>query len=88
MARELVPVDEAFMRKGEDDDEESSTTLGLEQKGLKEVLHLSLEFVVMECCFSMLSILNSILFFPYPAKKHVLPLYDHLFAFVAAQTHP
>ena len=35
LARELVPVDEAFMRKGDDDDdeEESETTLGLEQKG-------------------------------------------------------
>lgn len=39
LARELVPVDEAFMRKGDDDDdededeEESEATLGLEQKG-------------------------------------------------------
>ncbi|TKS84776.1 Lipoxygenase -like proteiny domain-containing protein 1 [Collichthys lucidus] len=33
LARELVPVDEAFMRK-EDDDEESETTLGLEQKSM------------------------------------------------------
>lgn len=34
LARELVPVDEAFMKKGDDDDEEDSeTTLGLEQKG-------------------------------------------------------
>lgn len=30
IARELVPVDEAFMRKDEDD--ETSGTLGLEQK--------------------------------------------------------
>ncbi|KAK5900382.1 hypothetical protein CgunFtcFv8_025344 [Champsocephalus gunnari] len=37
LARELVPVDEAFMRKGDDDDddeEESETTLGLEQKAM------------------------------------------------------
>lgn len=34
LARELVPVDEAFMRKGDEDDEEDSeATLGLEQKG-------------------------------------------------------
>lgn len=34
LARELVPVDEAFMKKGDDDDEEESeATLGLEQKG-------------------------------------------------------
>jgi len=34
LARELVPVDEAFMKKGDDsDDEDSETTLGLEQKG-------------------------------------------------------
>lgn len=33
LARELVPVDEAFMRKGDDDDEDSEATLGLEQKG-------------------------------------------------------
>uniref|UniRef100_A0A3B3ZLB7 PLAT domain-containing protein n=1 Tax=Periophthalmus magnuspinnatus TaxID=409849 RepID=A0A3B3ZLB7_9GOBI len=33
LARELVPVDEAFMKKGDDDDEEDSeATLGLEQK--------------------------------------------------------
>ncbi|XP_058639789.1 lipoxygenase homology domain-containing protein 1 isoform X2 [Onychostoma macrolepis] len=32
IARELVPVDEAFMRKDEDE-EESGATLGLEQKG-------------------------------------------------------
>lgn len=31
IARELVPVDEAFMRKDEDE-EGTSTTLGLEQK--------------------------------------------------------
>ncbi|KAF3701896.1 Lipoxygenase -like proteiny domain-containing protein 1 [Channa argus] len=35
LARELVPVDEAFMKKGEDDDdEESEPTLGLEQKAM------------------------------------------------------
>lgn len=33
LARELVPVDEAFMRKGDDEDEDSEATLGLEQKG-------------------------------------------------------
>uniref|UniRef100_A0A3Q2V469 Lipoxygenase homology PLAT domains 1a n=1 Tax=Haplochromis burtoni TaxID=8153 RepID=A0A3Q2V469_HAPBU len=33
LARELVPVDEAFMKKGDDDDEDDSeATLGLEQK--------------------------------------------------------
>uniref|UniRef100_A0A8C5H2G2 Lipoxygenase homology domain-containing protein 1-like n=1 Tax=Gouania willdenowi TaxID=441366 RepID=A0A8C5H2G2_GOUWI len=37
LARELVPVDEAFMKRGEDDDEddeESDVTLGLEQKAM------------------------------------------------------
>uniref|UniRef100_A0A3P8UHJ0 Lipoxygenase homology PLAT domains 1 n=1 Tax=Cynoglossus semilaevis TaxID=244447 RepID=A0A3P8UHJ0_CYNSE len=35
LARELVPVDEAFMKKGDDDDEEESeATLGLEQKAM------------------------------------------------------
>ncbi|XP_056288042.1 lipoxygenase homology domain-containing protein 1-like isoform X1 [Pseudoliparis swirei] len=35
LARELVPVDEAFMKKGDDsDDEDSETTLGLEQKAM------------------------------------------------------
>lgn len=33
LARELVPVDEAFMKKGDDDEEDSEATLGLEQKG-------------------------------------------------------
>lgn len=33
LARELVPVDEAFMWKGDEDDEDSEATLGLEQKG-------------------------------------------------------
>lgn len=34
LARELVPVDEAFMKKvDDDDDEDSEATLGLEQKG-------------------------------------------------------
>lgn len=33
LARELVPVDEAFMRKDEDEDDEGTgATLGLEQK--------------------------------------------------------
>ncbi|XP_056875603.1 lipoxygenase homology domain-containing protein 1 [Takifugu flavidus] len=34
LARELVPVDEAFMRKGGDDEEDSEATLGLEQKAM------------------------------------------------------
>uniref|UniRef100_A0A669B819 Lipoxygenase homology PLAT domains 1 n=1 Tax=Oreochromis niloticus TaxID=8128 RepID=A0A669B819_ORENI len=35
LARELVPVDEAFMKKGDDDDEDDSeATLGLEQKAM------------------------------------------------------
>lgn len=38
LARELVPVDEAFMRKGEDDEEDSEATLGLEQKGENNVM--------------------------------------------------
>lgn len=39
LARELVPVDEAFMRKGDDDDEEDSeATLGLEQKGESNIM--------------------------------------------------
>lgn len=33
LARELVPVDEAFMKKGDEDEDESEATLGLEQKG-------------------------------------------------------
>lgn len=38
LARELVPVDEAFMKKGDDDDEDDSeATLGLEQKGESNV---------------------------------------------------
>lgn len=38
LARELVPVDEAFMRKGDDDEEDSEATLGLEQKGESNVM--------------------------------------------------
>lgn len=39
LARELVPVDEAFMKKGDDDDEEDSeATLGLEQKGESNIM--------------------------------------------------
>lgn len=38
LARELVPVDEAFMKKGDDDDEDSETTLGLEQKGESNIM--------------------------------------------------
>ncbi|XP_062291185.1 lipoxygenase homology domain-containing protein 1 [Scomber scombrus] len=34
LARELVPVDEAFMKKGDDDDEDSDAALGLEQKAM------------------------------------------------------
>ncbi|XP_070780971.1 lipoxygenase homology domain-containing protein 1 [Enoplosus armatus] len=34
LARELVPVDEAFMKKGDDDEEDSDATLGLEQKAM------------------------------------------------------
>ncbi|XP_045923575.1 lipoxygenase homology domain-containing protein 1-like [Micropterus dolomieu] len=34
LARELVPVDEAFMKKGDDDEEDSEATLGLEQKAM------------------------------------------------------
>ncbi|XP_053732656.1 lipoxygenase homology domain-containing protein 1-like isoform X2 [Synchiropus splendidus] len=34
LARELVPVDEAFMKKGDEDDEDSEATLGLEQKAM------------------------------------------------------
>uniref|UniRef100_A0A7N8X6X4 Lipoxygenase homology PLAT domains 1a n=1 Tax=Mastacembelus armatus TaxID=205130 RepID=A0A7N8X6X4_9TELE len=34
LARELVPVDEAFMKKGDDDEENSEATLGLEQKAM------------------------------------------------------
>uniref|UniRef100_M3ZSE1 Lipoxygenase homology PLAT domains 1 n=1 Tax=Xiphophorus maculatus TaxID=8083 RepID=M3ZSE1_XIPMA len=32
LARELVPVDEAFMKKGDEDEDDSEATLGLEQK--------------------------------------------------------
>lgn len=38
LARELVPVDEAFMRKGDDDEEDSEATLGLEQKGESNII--------------------------------------------------
>uniref|UniRef100_A0A8C5BBE6 Lipoxygenase homology domains 1b n=1 Tax=Gadus morhua TaxID=8049 RepID=A0A8C5BBE6_GADMO len=34
IARELVPVDEAFMKRNDDDDEDSGTALGLEQKSM------------------------------------------------------
>ncbi|CAG5986167.1 unnamed protein product [Menidia menidia] len=34
LARELVPVDEAFMRMGDEDEEEEEATLGLEQKAM------------------------------------------------------
>nr|XP_020476822.1 lipoxygenase homology domain-containing protein 1-like isoform X2 [Monopterus albus] len=34
LARELVPVDEAFMKKGDDDEEDAEATLGLEQKAM------------------------------------------------------
>ncbi|KAJ3604783.1 hypothetical protein NHX12_026835, partial [Muraenolepis orangiensis] len=43
IARELVPVDEAFMRKGDDDDEESSATLGLEQKAMSTTYTLKVK---------------------------------------------
>ncbi|KAG9353677.1 hypothetical protein JZ751_011799, partial [Albula glossodonta] len=36
IARELVPVDEAFMKRNDDEEEDSSATLGLEQKGKLE----------------------------------------------------
>lgn len=38
LARELVPVDEAFMKKGDDDEEDSEATLGLEQKGEDNII--------------------------------------------------
>lgn len=38
LARELVPVDEAFMKKGDDDEEDSEATLGLEQKGESSIM--------------------------------------------------
>lgn len=39
LARELVPVDEAFMKKSDDDDDEDSeATLGLEQKGESNIM--------------------------------------------------
>ncbi|MED6285501.1 hypothetical protein CHARACLAT_029959, partial [Characodon lateralis] len=34
LARELVPVDEAFMKKGDEDEDDSEATLGLEQKAM------------------------------------------------------
>ncbi|KAI1905273.1 hypothetical protein AGOR_G00014410 [Albula goreensis] len=34
IARELVPVDEAFMKRNDDEEEDSSATLGLEQKAM------------------------------------------------------
>nr|XP_055024965.1 lipoxygenase homology domain-containing protein 1 isoform X1 [Misgurnus anguillicaudatus] len=42
IARELVPVDEAFMRKDEDD-EESGATLGLEQKAMSTTYTLRIK---------------------------------------------
>lgn len=38
LARELVPVDEAFMKKGDDDEEDSEAALGLEQKGERNIM--------------------------------------------------
>lgn len=38
LARELVPVDEAFMKKGDDDEEDSDAALGLEQKGERDIM--------------------------------------------------
>ncbi|XP_059213530.1 lipoxygenase homology domain-containing protein 1 [Centropristis striata] len=44
LARELVPVDEAFMKKGDDDDEEDSeATLGLEQKAMSTTYTLRIK---------------------------------------------
>ncbi|XP_030623777.1 lipoxygenase homology domain-containing protein 1 [Chanos chanos] len=43
LARELVPVDEAFMRKDEDEEEESSATLGLEQKAMSTTFTLRIK---------------------------------------------
>ncbi|KAJ8261234.1 hypothetical protein COCON_G00169570 [Conger conger] len=40
IARELVPVDEAFMKKNDDDEEESAATLGLEQKSMSTTYNL------------------------------------------------
>uniref|UniRef100_A0A3B3TLH8 Lipoxygenase homology PLAT domains 1 n=1 Tax=Poecilia latipinna TaxID=48699 RepID=A0A3B3TLH8_9TELE len=34
LSRELVPVDEAFMKKGDEDEDDSEATLGLEQKAM------------------------------------------------------
>lgn len=44
IARELVPVDEAFMRQDEDE-EGTAATLGLEQKcnTVSKLLHISVE---------------------------------------------
>ena len=80
VARELVPVDEAFMRKGEDDEEESSTTLGLEQKGRLCLASVSKRFFICLwnlwsycAAFLTLSVLYSVLALLYPVKKRVLP---------------
>lgn len=57
LARELVPVDEAFMRKGDDDEEDSEATLGLEQKGESEtgpLCCLALEHIF-RCSFLLCS---------------------------------
>uniref|UniRef100_A0A3B5AGE5 Lipoxygenase homology domains 1 n=1 Tax=Stegastes partitus TaxID=144197 RepID=A0A3B5AGE5_9TELE len=43
LARELVPVDEAFMKKGDDDEEDSDATLGLEQKAMSTTYTLRLK---------------------------------------------
>uniref|UniRef100_A0A3B4VR63 Lipoxygenase homology PLAT domains 1 n=1 Tax=Seriola dumerili TaxID=41447 RepID=A0A3B4VR63_SERDU len=43
LARELVPVDEAFMRKGDDDEEDSEATLGLEQKAMSTTYTLRIK---------------------------------------------
>uniref|UniRef100_A0A8C9SD10 Lipoxygenase homology PLAT domains 1 n=1 Tax=Scleropages formosus TaxID=113540 RepID=A0A8C9SD10_SCLFO len=40
IARELVPVDEAFMKGGSDDEEDSGATLGLEQKAMSTTFSL------------------------------------------------
>uniref|UniRef100_A0A8C5H6N3 Lipoxygenase homology domain-containing protein 1-like n=1 Tax=Gouania willdenowi TaxID=441366 RepID=A0A8C5H6N3_GOUWI len=43
IARELVPVDEAFMKKDEEDEEGAGPTLGLEQKSMSTTYNLKIK---------------------------------------------
>lgn len=54
IARELVPVDEAFMRKDEDEEGTGGATLGLEQK-CKKVTGIKFMFMLKSFMFLLLT---------------------------------